>query len=57
MLTGTAVYAGLLATGHPDPWNFHAGVVALLLNVAICLVVTRLGPPESTRSVGAPAPA
>ena len=57
MLTGTAVYAGLLATGHHEPWNLHAGVVALLLNVAICLIVTRLGPPEAARSAGAAAPA
>ncbi len=42
MVTGTLVYAALLAAGHPEPWNVHTGVVALLVNVAVCIVVTRL---------------
>jgi Na+/proline symporter len=51
LLGGTAVYAGLLATGHPEPWNVHAGVAALGVNVAICVVGTRLAP-----AAGRPAP-
>ena len=42
MVTGTLVYAALLAAGHPEPRNVHAGVVALLVNVAVYVVVTRL---------------
>ena len=44
MVTGTLVYAALLAAGHPEPWNVHAGVVALMVNVAVCVGVTRLAP-------------
>ena len=44
MVTGTTVYAALLAAGHPQPWNVHAGVVALLVNVAVCVAVTRFDP-------------
>ena len=44
MVTGTATYAGLLAAGHPQPWDVHAGVVALLINVAVCVTATRLAP-------------
>ncbi len=42
MLTGTTVYIALLASGSPEPWNIHAGVVALMVNVAVCVVMTRL---------------
>ena len=44
MAAGAAVYAGLLAAGRPEPWNVHAGVVALLVNVAVCIAWTRLDP-------------
>ncbi len=47
MLTGTAVYAGLLATGHLEPWNIHAGVVALAVNVVVCVVVTLTSTPAT----------
>ena len=43
MVTGTAVYAGLLATGYSQPWDLHAGVVAMLINVGVCVAVSRLG--------------
>ena len=44
MVTGTLVYAALLAAGHAEPWNVHAGVVALVVNVAVCVGVSRLDP-------------
>ena len=36
MCAGATVYAGLLASGHAEPWNLHAGVVALIVNVTVC---------------------
>ena len=45
MVTGTAVYAGLLASGQTEPWNVHAGVIALLVNVAVCVAVTVISRP------------
>ena len=65
MVTGTLVYVALLTAGHPEPWDIHAGVVALLVNVAVCVAVTRFDPrpvrgrPEHrplTRAVHANAP-
>ena len=44
MVIGTTAYITLLATGHPEPWNVHAGVVALTINLAVCVAMTRLGP-------------
>ena len=44
MVIGTTAYITLLATGHPEPWNVHAGVVALGINLAVCVAMTRLGP-------------
>jgi SSS family solute:Na+ symporter/sodium/pantothenate symporter len=43
MTTGTAVYAGLLASGHSQLWNVHAGVIALLVNLLVCVVVSSTG--------------
>ena len=43
MTTGTAVYVGLLASGHSQLWNVHAGVIALLVNVLMCVVVSTRG--------------
>ena len=40
MLTGTTVYAGLLMGGYSELWNVHAGVVALLVNLLVCVVVS-----------------
>jgi SSS family solute:Na+ symporter len=55
MVTGTIVYAGLLAAGQPQLWNVHAGVVALLVNVAVCIAVTRLDPrPAPAEGLSAP---
>ena len=45
MVTGTAVYAGLLASGQTEPWNVHAGVIALLVNVVVCVAVTVISRP------------
>jgi SSS family solute:Na+ symporter len=42
LVTGTAVYAGLLASGHSQVWDLHAGVVAMLVNVCVCIVVSQL---------------
>ena len=44
MTTGTLVYAGLLLSGLSQLWNFHAGVVALGVNLAVCITISRLGP-------------
>jgi len=52
MLTGTTLYAILLATGQPEPWNIHAGVVALMVNVAVCVSATYLGQAETVPSAG-----
>ena len=38
MIAGCATYAGLLITGNPEPWNVHAGVVALVVNLICCFV-------------------
>ena len=52
ILTGTTVYAGLLAAGYNELWNVHAGVIALLVNLAVCTVVSRARDtsPLSTRA-------
>ena len=42
LAAGCASYAGLLLAGRPEVWNVHAGVVALGVNVACCVVLTRL---------------
>ena len=44
IVSGTAVYATLLATGHTEPWNIHAGVVALLVNLAVCSGISQFTP-------------
>ena len=41
LVTGTCVYAGLLATGHSQLWNLHAGVVAMAVNVCVCVVLSQ----------------
>ena len=38
MLAGCATYSGLLLTSNPEPWNIHAGVVALGVNLTCCVV-------------------
>ena len=38
MLAGCATYSGLLLTSNPEPWNIHAGVVALGVNLTCCFV-------------------
>ena len=43
MLTGTTVYAGLLMGGYNELWNFHAGVVALLVNLLVCITLSTGG--------------
>lgn len=43
MVTGTVVYAGLLATGYSQVWNVHAGVAAMMINVGVCIAVSRSG--------------
>ena len=46
MVAGTTVYAGLPAAGQPEPWNLHAGIVALLVNVGVCVSVTLASGPS-----------
>ena len=43
ILMGTTVYAGLLMGGYSELWNVHAGVVALLVNLLVCVVVSSTG--------------
>ncbi len=50
LLIGTAAYAAMLATGHPEPWNVHAGVVALGVNVMVCVSGTLLRPSPAPAS-------
>ncbi|HIM57338.1 MAG TPA: sodium:solute symporter family protein, partial [Candidatus Latescibacteria bacterium] len=47
LATGTGVYAGLLASGHGQLWDLHAGVVAMMVNVGVCIVVSKVGAPPS----------
>ena len=44
LAAGCAAYAGLLLAGRPEVWNVHAGVLALGVNVACCVALTRLRP-------------
>ena len=44
LAAGCATYAGLLLAGRPEVWNVHAGVIALGVNVACCVALTRLLP-------------
>ena len=43
MVTGTAAYVGLVATGHSELWDIHAGVVALLVNLLVCVTLSTGG--------------
>ncbi len=43
MVVGTSVYLALLAAGLSEVWNIHAGIVALGVNVAVCVVVSQSG--------------
>ena len=43
MVTGTTAYVGLLATGHSELWDIHAGVVALLVNLLVCVTLSTGG--------------
>ena len=57
MLAGCATYAGLLLAGLPEVWNIHAGVVALAVNAAACVAVTRATRrPAAGARAGAPKP-
>jgi len=49
MVTGTVVYATLLASGHSEPWDLHAGVISLMVNLAVCVAMTRLKPSSQSR--------
>lgn len=44
MLCGLAVALGLTLAGNPLVWGFHAGVIGLFLNAAVCAVGTLLKP-------------
>ena len=49
LAAGCATHAGLLLAGRPEVWNVHAGVVALGVNVACCIVLTQLWPAVPAR--------
>ena len=49
LVTGTTVYAGLLASGNSQLWNLHAGVVAMMVNVGVCIAVSKIGAPPPSR--------
>ena len=51
MLIGTTVYAGLLMGGYSELWNVHAGVVALLVNLVVCVTVSRIDEAASRPAV------
>ena len=40
MLTGTTVYAALVLGGQNEVWNIHAGVVALIVNLLVCVTIS-----------------
>ena len=42
LAAGCLTYGGLLLAGQPEVWNVHAGVIALGVNVACCVGLTRL---------------
>ena len=42
LLAGLATYAALLLAGMPKVWDMHAGLIALGVNVAVCVGVTLL---------------
>ena len=48
MICGLVVALGLTLMGKPLLWGFHAGVVGLFLNAAICGIGTLLKPAETT---------
>ena len=54
MVTGTVVYTGLLASGHTQPWNLHAGVVGLIANLAVCVTMSWTGETGTARTTTAP---
>ncbi|MCS0634636.1 sodium:solute symporter family protein [Streptomyces sp. LP05-1] len=44
LVAGVALVCGLVFTGRDPVWGVNAGVVALALNLAVALAVTRAGP-------------
>ena len=53
MLTGTTVYAGLLMGGYNELWNVHAEVVALIVNLADCIIMSPTDETGTHRAVTA----
>ena len=53
MLTGTTVYAGLLMGGYNELWNIHAEVVALIVNLAVCIIMSPTDETGTHRAVTA----
>ncbi len=53
MVTGTVIYAGLLVSGHSEPWSVHAGVVALIVNLAVCVTLSSTDETGTHRAVTA----
>ena len=44
MLAGLVVALGLTWSGNRLPWGFHAGVLGLFVNMAVCALGTWLRP-------------
>ena len=53
MVTGTVIYAGLLVSGHSEPWSVHAGVVALIVNLTVCVTLSSTDETGTHRAVTA----
>ena len=51
MVTGTVIYAGLLVSGHSEPWSVHAGVVALIVNLTVCVTLSSTDETGTHRAV------
>ena len=49
MLTGTTVYAALVLGGQNEVWNIHAGVVALIVNLLVCVTISTANATERER--------
>ncbi|OKK19862.1 sodium:solute symporter [Streptomyces sp. CB00455] len=47
LVAGVGLVCALVFTGHDPVWGVNAGMVALVLNLAVALAVSLLGPPEA----------
>ena len=56
IVAGTSVYLALLAVGLSEVWNIHAGIVALAINLVICVCVSQSDPLRRRDSAAATVP-